>query len=126
LPEARVYGISVSRPVARAQQNCAEIVHGAAERVGLPWRPEAGEMPIRGDWIGDGYGVPTASGLQVIQLAARLEGLLFDHVYTGKALAGLRGLAGQGELRSDEVVLFWHTGGTPALFAHPELYAAVN
>jgi len=39
-------------------------------------------------------------------------------VYTGKAMAGLLGLIRGGEIASDERVLFWHTGGTPALFAY--------
>ena len=38
----------------------------------------------------------------------------------GRAFAGLIDLIRQGEIRRDESVLFWHTGGTPALFAYAE------
>jgi 1-aminocyclopropane-1-carboxylate deaminase/D-cysteine desulfhydrase-like pyridoxal-dependent ACC family enzyme len=76
------------------------------------------------DWLGAGYGVPTPEGLEVIRLAAELEGYLLDPVYTGKALAGTRGLAQRGELRRDETVVFWHTGGAPALFACNDLFGS--
>ena len=43
--------------------------------------------------------------------------VLLDPVYSGRAAAGLIGLIGQGVIRRDEQVLFWHTGGTTGLFA---------
>jgi D-cysteine desulfhydrase len=55
-----------------------------------------------------------------LELAAQLEGLLVDPVYTSRALGGLIDLIRRGEISSKESVLFWHTGGTPALFAYAE------
>jgi 1-aminocyclopropane-1-carboxylate deaminase/D-cysteine desulfhydrase-like pyridoxal-dependent ACC family enzyme len=40
-----------------------------------------------------------------------------DPVYTGRAAAGLIDLIKRGFFPSQQSVLFWHTGGTPALFA---------
>jgi len=54
---------------------------------------------------------------EAIHLFARLEGLLVDPVYTGRAAAGLIDLVRKGHFNKGESVLFWHTGGTPALFA---------
>ncbi|MGA8943867.1 MAG: D-cysteine desulfhydrase family protein [Thermoactinomyces sp.] len=68
-------------------------------------------------YIGEKYGVPSEGGNEAIRLLARLEGIFVDPVYTGKALAGLIDRARQGLLK-DKNVLFWHTGGTPALFTH--------
>jgi 1-aminocyclopropane-1-carboxylate deaminase/D-cysteine desulfhydrase-like pyridoxal-dependent ACC family enzyme len=62
--------------------------------------------------------------LEAILLFARFEGLLVDPVYTGRAAAGLVDLIRKGFFDRDERVLFWHTGGTPALFVaeyHKEL-----
>jgi D-cysteine desulfhydrase len=56
--------------------------------------------------------------VEAIRLVARLEGVLLDPVYTGKAMAGLIGLARRGAFRSGERVLFVHTGGSPALYAY--------
>lgn len=54
---------------------------------------------------------------EAIRLFARTEGLLIDPVYTGRAAAGMIDLVRKGFFSRGETVLFWHTGGTPALFA---------
>ncbi len=70
-------------------------------------------------YIGEKYGVPSKGGNEAICLLAQTEGILVDPIYTGKALAGLIDHARQGLLK-EKHVLFWHTGGTPALFTHHE------
>jgi len=106
------------------RRKCAQIVAEAAALVGMDWQPRADEIPIYDDWLGPDYAVPTPEGLEAIRTAAETEGYLLDPVYTGKAMAGTRGLAERGELRPEETVVYWHTGGAPALFAFPELFAA--
>jgi D-cysteine desulfhydrase family pyridoxal phosphate-dependent enzyme len=124
MPETRVYGISVSPVAAAGKRKTAQIVGEAAALLGLDWSPCPEDVSLWDDWLGPAYGVATPEGLEVIELAARTEGYLLDPVYTGKALAGTRGLAERGELHPDETVVFWHTGGAPALFAFPELFGA--
>jgi len=68
-----------------------------------------------------GYGVLTEAEREAVHLFARYEGLLLDPVYTGRAAAGLIDLVRNGFFKKEETVLFWHTGGQPALFA--EQYA---
>ena len=51
------------------------------------------------------------------RLAARLEGLILDPVYSGKAMAGLIAARREGRIERDTKVVFLHTGGMPALFA---------
>lgn len=63
------------------------------------------------------YGTPSAECLQAIRKLARLEGILLDPVYTGKAFAGMFDLIDKGQLGQDEPIIFLHTGGLPALFA---------
>jgi D-cysteine desulfhydrase len=65
---------------------------------------------------GPAYAVSTADQRRRIVEAARLSGLLFDPVYTGKALSGLWDLVETGALRGERV-LFLHTGGLPGLLA---------
>jgi 1-aminocyclopropane-1-carboxylate deaminase/D-cysteine desulfhydrase-like pyridoxal-dependent ACC family enzyme len=65
--------------------------------------------------------VLTEAEREAVHLFARFEGLLLDPVYTGRAAAGLIDLIRKGYFKPDETVLFWHTGGSPALFA--EQYA---
>lgn len=124
MPKTRVLGISVSPKGSLGNARCAGIISEAADRLGMSWRPTAADVTVYDDWLGAAYGVPTPEGLEAIRLAARCEGILVDPVYTGKALAGTKGLAERGELRPEDTVVFWHTGGAPALFAFRELFEA--
>lgn len=82
-----------------------------------------GEVPqervrVLDQYVGAGYSLPTPEMTEAIQLFARHESILLDPVYTGKAAAGLIGMIREGELTSDDTVLFVHTGGAPALHAY--------
>jgi D-cysteine desulfhydrase family pyridoxal phosphate-dependent enzyme len=126
LPEARVIGISVSSPAERCRSKAARIASEAAELIRVPERFAPDEFVVYDEFIGEAYGVPTAAGQEALTFAARCEGLVMDPVYTGKALAGLRALAARGVLDADEDVVFWHTGGAPALFAFAPDVAATS
>src|SRR3712207_3854416 len=85
----------------------------------LGWDVELTEADVESydDYVGAGYGRPSPGAIDAMRLAARMEGLILDPVYTGKAVAGLIDHARTGRLGRDDVVVFIHTGGTPALFA---------
>ena len=68
-------------------------------------------------YAGPGYGQPGPDTVRAIGLVARTEGLLLDPVYTGKAMAGLIAEVRRGRWRSDQHVVFLHTGGQSALFS---------
>lgn len=123
LPDAAVVGVSVSSPTARCRSKGARIAGEAAERLGLDLRLAPEELHVTDAFLGPGYGVPTPEAEAAIRLAARCEGLILDPVYTGKAFAGLCALAAAGKLPRDRAVVFWHTGGIPALFAFPAVVA---
>jgi L-cysteate sulfo-lyase len=76
-------------------------------------------------YAGTAYGLPKEYMRDAVRLAARLEGLILDPVYTGKAFAGLIGLIRQGRFTSAQTVVFLHTGGMPGLFAYTEYFQAV-
>ena len=69
------------------------------------------------DHIGAGYGDLSEECLAALRLVARTEGLLLDPVYSGKAMAALLTALRDGRIGAGESVVFWATGGTPALFA---------
>ena len=79
----------------------------------------AAEGPVDHDRAGPGYGIPTEEVREALALAARLEGLLLDPVYTGKAMAGLLAACRRGRFAPADQIVFLHTGGLPALFAAP-------
>jgi L-cysteate sulfo-lyase len=70
------------------------------------------------DYVGDGYGVPTKAMNDAVMLLARLEGLLFDPVYSGKGLAGMLDLIETGHFEGAESIVFVHTGGVAGLFGY--------
>jgi 1-aminocyclopropane-1-carboxylate deaminase/D-cysteine desulfhydrase-like pyridoxal-dependent ACC family enzyme len=114
-----VLGVDVgTRPDldARVPAAAAELATAA----GLP--PPAGQVAIDHDHFGSGYGAPTRECREALDLAARLEGLVLDPVYSGKALAALISRVRSGRVKGSRPIVFWHTGGSPALFAPP--YAA--
>ena len=75
-------------------------------------------VQVADDWVGPGYSIPDDRTIEAIRLFADKEGILLDPVYTGKAAAGLIGMIRRGDLAKGGKVLFWHTGGWPALFAY--------
>ncbi|MFZ2098288.1 MAG: D-cysteine desulfhydrase family protein [Anaerolineales bacterium] len=117
----KVLGISVDQSEADLKSHVAALANETADALGekLYFQPE--EILVSADYLGGGYGVMGTPEIEAIQLFAQMEGLLLDPVYTGRAAAGLIDLIRQGYFKKDETVLFWHTGGTPALFS--EKYA---
>jgi len=110
----RVLGVDVgTRPDLDEQvpQKAAETARSA----GLS--EPVGKIQIDHDRYGDGYGVPTDECRAALDLAARLEGLVLDPVYSGKAMAGLIAAREEGRIERNTNVVFLHTGGMPALFA---------
>ena len=107
------------RPSAWASAaNSATLAAQAARAAAVAGLPEpVGAVQLDRDRIGPGYGAPTDACREALHLAASLEGVLLDPVYTGKAMAGLVAAAREGRLPADGRIVFLHTGGLPALFA---------
>lgn len=115
--KGNLLGISVDK---KAEELCSQVVSLATETakfLDLPFTFSSLDVLVDDAYLGDGYGVMGKMEKEAIQLFARHEGLILDPVYTGKAGAGLINLIQQGRFTKDEQVLFWHTGGTPAIFA---------
>ena len=113
-------GVNVSRPRELQETNVHTLALATAEKLGLPPIPREAVVAL-GDWVGPGYSLPTPEMVEAVHMLARLEGVLLDPVYTGKAMAGLIGLVRRGAFQSRDNVLFVHTGGSPALFAYQDV-----
>ena len=85
----------------------------AASLAGLP--APTGTVALDRSQAGAGYGEPTDATHEALRMAAELEGLVLDPVYSGRALAGLIRACREGEVTTDHPVVFLHTGGLPAL-----------
>jgi D-cysteine desulfhydrase len=119
--KGRVLGISVDEPQKVLQERVARLANETADLLGKPQKFDPVGVLINADYCAAGYGVLTDAERAAVRLFARTEGLLLDPVYTGRAAAGLVDLVRKGFFKPGETVLFWNTGGQPALFA--EKYA---
>lgn len=119
--KGKILGISVDRTKSELQALVASLANATMETLGEKIAFEKEDILVADDYLGQGYGVMGKPEIEAIKLFARLEGLLLDPVYTGRAAAGLIDLIRKGYFNRDETVLFWHTGGLPALFS--EKYA---
>jgi len=117
-----VYGYSVSGDAAGLRREVAHIYNDAAEMLQRKTRIQAEQVFIDDSHIGPGYGIATPGGLEALKLFARHQGILLDSVYTAKAAAGMIADIRQGRWQ-DETLIFWHTGGWPALFAKDDVEA---
>jgi 1-aminocyclopropane-1-carboxylate deaminase/D-cysteine desulfhydrase-like pyridoxal-dependent ACC family enzyme len=111
----RVEGVTVSRPAEEARRRVCELASEASARAELPALIAAADIVIHDGYLGEGYGIPTSAGNDAIRTVARRSGIFLDPTYTGKAFAGLIGLARAGRITGP--VVFLHTGGEPALFS---------
>jgi D-cysteine desulfhydrase family pyridoxal phosphate-dependent enzyme len=118
--KTKVIGITPIRWNEDRSTDIARIATATAERLGLDvaFRPE--EIHNEDAYVGERYGVMTPECRQALKLVAETEGIILDPVYTSKAMAGLIDHIRQKKISKNEVVVFLHTGGTPALFAYAE------
>lgn len=115
--EGRVLGISIDEPEQALQAQVAEIASGASEKLGTRMDIDPDDVLVNAEYCAAGYGIFGPGEKEALELFAEHEGLLLDPVYTGRAAAGMIDLIRRGFFQRDETVLFWHTGGQPALFA---------
>ncbi len=116
-----VTGISVRRPVPEQEGLIGGLVTQTREFLGYPSDLMDGELTIFDDYVGPGYSIPTEEMAEAVRIFARVEGILLDPVYTGKAAAGLLDLIHKGHFKQGEKVLFLHTGGSPGLYAYQDV-----
>jgi D-cysteine desulfhydrase family pyridoxal phosphate-dependent enzyme len=113
----KVVGVSPDDPAASISAEVGKIIRGVGEALGAQLSED---VTVLDDYVGAGYGVPSAQGDEAIELLARTEGVILDPVYTAKAMAALIDWVRKGKLTENDNVMFWHTGGQLALFYVPE------
>lgn len=111
-------GIGVNAARIEQEEKVYKLACTTADLIGAPGLIEREDIVANCDYVGDGYGVPTKGMNDAILLLARLEGLLFDPVYSGKGLAGMIDLIDSGYFQDAKNIVFVHTGGSAGLFAY--------
>ena len=116
LPDTRIIGIDIDAEPERVHNDVSKFGEAAAARLDLPF--DRTQVKVIAGHAGPAYGVPHAATWDAIVLAGRLEALVLDPVYTGKALAGLIAIIKERHWTNKDNVVFVHTGGTPGVFAY--------
>jgi L-cysteate sulfo-lyase len=117
----QLHGVSIdkSEPEHEAyEEEVAQIANECAAYIGSEVRVTRGDIKVIYGYMGEGYGVVGHLEHEAIRLMARHEGILLDPVYAGRAFGALVDIIRKGGFKRGETVLFWHTGGAPALFAY--------
>ena len=114
-----VLGICVRQPDHQLQEAAVHrLASAVAEKIGIKGGIEAGRIMANGDYVGEGYGLPTDGTIEAIDLLARHEGILLDPVYSAKGMAGLIDQVRKGAFNRNDNIVFLHTGGAMALFGY--------
>lgn len=119
--QGKVLGISIDEPEDWLKSQVSKLASDASDRLGKHIEFRREDVLANEEYCRAGYGVLTDAEREAVRLFAKYEGLLLDPVYTGRAAAGMIDLIRKGFFKKEETVLFWHTGGGPALFAEKYL-----
>ena len=114
LPGTRVHGMMVDTDP--FDEITPRLMREAAALLEAGVTIDDGDFDLR-DMCGPGYAIPSEAGNAAVSMMASKEGLFLDPVYTGKAFAGLIGMARESAFGPEDNVLFLHTGGAGGLFA---------
>ncbi|HWQ84010.1 MAG TPA: D-cysteine desulfhydrase family protein [Anaerolineales bacterium] len=113
----KILGISIDEPAGRLKPRVANLANQIADLLDVKIHLDPDDIWVDDHYLGAGYGIPSPEEIEAVRLFARTEGILLDPVYTGRAAAAMLDLIHRGAFQPGEQVLFWHTGGNPALFA---------
>jgi len=111
----------VNAPQDAQEEKVYKLAVETAEFVGAPGIVNREDIVANCDYVGAGYGLATAGMNDAVMLLARLEGLLFDPVYSGKGLAGMIDLINTGFFADSKSIIFLHTGGSAGLFGYSDI-----
>jgi len=115
-----VLGISIDQTQAGSDPFLpvlTQIASATAARIGSDIQMQESDFSLNCDYLGAGYAMPGDLEFDAIRDLSFLEGILLGPVYTARAMGGFLDLIQKGYFTKDQTVLFWHTGGTPELFA---------
>ncbi len=115
--QGQLLGISIDEPASRLRPRVASLANRTAALLEVAEHFSPEDITVIDEFAAPGYGVFTPLEKEAIRQFARHEGILLDPVYTGRAAGGLLTLIRRGYFPPGARILFWHTGGTPGLFA---------
>ena len=121
----KVWGINVSQKDKGYLKEVADLSTEALKLLGINFKLNSSDILVDNNYVGEGYEIPSAAANRAVKIFAEEEGIFLDPVYTGKAAAGMIDYLEKEKIAKGSELLFWHTGGTNALFAEKKLLGDV-
>jgi 1-aminocyclopropane-1-carboxylate deaminase len=119
----RVLGVDASAKPAETRDQVLRIAQRTATAIGVQRGLTAADVELDERFHAGVYGLPDATTIAAMELAARTEGMVTDPVYEGKSMAATIDLVGRGEIDQSATVLYAHLGGQPALNGYSALFS---
>jgi 1-aminocyclopropane-1-carboxylate deaminase/D-cysteine desulfhydrase-like pyridoxal-dependent ACC family enzyme len=118
-PNTQILGISVSEDKETFSQDVFTIAQDTLKALDVDIALNKEEdIHVLDEYLGEGYGIITKDVSDAIRQVSVKEGIFLDPVYTGKAMTALFDLVNNGTIKKGDKVVFFHTGGTAALFPY--------
>jgi D-cysteine desulfhydrase len=111
----RIAGFNVCNTAEYFRERIAGEIREALQTSGEQLTFTKEDIDIVDGYVGLGYAISRKEELDFIAKVARTDGIIFDPVYTGKALYGLYHEIKESRFGDGENILFIHTGGFPGL-----------
>ncbi|MFQ5648437.1 MAG: D-cysteine desulfhydrase family protein [bacterium] len=119
---ARIHGINVCDDKAYFVSKIHKLLQRIERRFNMDIQIGKEEIRVIDGYVGKGYGLSSQEEIDLIKQIAKMEGVILDPVYTGKAMFGLLDQVKKGGFTADENILFIHTGGIFGLFPKRTLF----
>jgi 1-aminocyclopropane-1-carboxylate deaminase/D-cysteine desulfhydrase-like pyridoxal-dependent ACC family enzyme len=118
--EAKVLGVSVSEEKSTYTDYVLDIAADTMMSLEMQLEIDRSDIIVFDEYLGEGYGEVNEDVAEAIRLMSVTEGIFLDPVYTGKAMVALIDLVKKGFFDKKDNVVFFHTGGTAALFPNKQ------
>ena len=115
-----VVGVLLNPKKSREEQACtiADAANETAKFLDIDFTFKPEEIVCSDAYVGSS--VPIKKSIEAVRLVAEAEGIFVDPIYTGKSMAALVDYVRDGKIKREDTVIFYHSGGLPAIFAYSE------
>ncbi|KZL92593.1 D-cysteine desulfhydrase family protein [Clostridium magnum] len=118
----RIYGVNVCDDEEYFKSKIHEILNESINYLNIDLSFSKDEIHIMDGYVGKGYALSRKEELEFISDFAKMEGIVVDPVYTGKAMYGLTEEIKKGSFSECKNLLFIHTGGIFGIFPGKKLF----
>jgi D-cysteine desulfhydrase len=122
--KTEIIGFNVNFTKEYFEEKIDKLLKDTIEKYNLKIKFDKEEIKIIDGYVGKGYAQTQEKEVSLIKDIAQKTGIIFDPVYTGKAMFGLLDQIKNKNFSPKENILFLHTGGTFGIFLLKEAFSS--